>query len=297
MTRPKIFLLCFLGITALAFALMRPAITPTPSQVQPSAAPTSERILLKYVRSDSTLNPQMPSISHSSTEDRARAAALLNKKRNSSEQTDLINFYASAASDLRALIERHATERDQELRTALISICVKSLAAENERVKMVSLESLRHMNVSDGKAYALNLLRGEPLVAEQAIMYLGRINANEAFEPVHEIALTSTSIETKAIAIRNLVLVGGKRHPDKVMVVLEPALSDPSRKIRMEALRILPRFAGSVSNGLRARVKDLAQAATTGKRDEAQEKMEAEAALLTIDTLVNAQKDEHSLNH
>jgi hypothetical protein len=286
MTRLKLCILSSLCLAAMVFGLTL-ARAPKRTSEQDSKPFEPSRPQLPPNRNSDSQNS---SNSIGTSEQRARATALLGKKRSEEEQNDLLRLYTSLPEDLRALIERHALDRDQELKKALAFSCVKLLAEENDTAKIASLASLHNLNDSAGKESALKLLDGTAPVVKKAIMYLGRINANEAFPLVSQLALNATSVEIKGTALRNLVLVGGAQHPEKVIEVLTSALSDHSRQVRVEALRILPRFAGYVNAGIRARLKELAKPILNGEQDESHEQMAAQASLEAVEVFAQGKR-------
>lgn len=196
----------------------------------------------------------------STSGERAEALKLISRG-DAASQRELARVHRSAGRDVRHLIEQHAIEKDGDLKQRLAAQAAAALEEKCPESKIAALETLHHLAAPEAAERVQPLVTGEemPEVAEKAIAYLGRVNCHEAFDRVFAVARNSGNPRLKSTAIRNLVLIGGGKHPEKVIKLLAHALDDPSPRIQAEALRILPRFSAGVTPEMRKHVEELAK--------------------------------------
>lgn len=200
----------------------------------------------------------------------------------------LADLYPLSDAPTRRLIERHAVDKDEELKRTLIAQSVASLDSEDNGVQISGLETLRFLAVPDGAEKALALLSDdEPSqVCTVSIGYLGRVNHEEAFEKVSSLAAAEEDEAIRATAIRNLPLVGGKKNPDKTVDVLAKALESGNPAVQAEALGALGRFIDKITPETRGRIEALAKI-DAENRDEKRVK---ESAAMLLDHLEALEK-------
>ena len=166
---------------------------------------------------------------------------------------------------------------------------VAALKDANPEIQAAGLEALARKASPEGKDAALKLLAQASTlpapVTARAVSYLGRISAHEAFQPVHDLAMTATDPELKSIAIRNLVLCGGRSHPKESVAVVEPALLDENRKVQNEAVRLVCFFPQNVSAKMKERLADLAKTPKSTDELTNQITISAQASLAQLNAL------------
>ena len=200
-----------------------------------------------------------PSVSRG--EDWKTAEALL-VEGDAESRKELAELHFRAGRDLQHVIRRRAAEGSPELKRELVAASRVALDGTDPGRKVAALQTLHRLASNEAAEEALGLLSKNepPEVTEAAIGYLGRVNCHEAFEEILEHARDSRDLRVKATAIRNLILVGGRKRPKEAVPVIERALFSSEPRLQEEALRILGRFPRHVTPEVRKRVKELAEA-------------------------------------
>ncbi|HHN46474.1 MAG TPA: hypothetical protein ENN09_03435 [Planctomycetes bacterium] len=104
-------------------------------------------------------------------------------------------------------------------------------------------------------------------VVEATIVQYGRNRDESSLDEVLMLSGDARDVRVRSVAIRNLVLVGGRKHPEKTVPVLEKALFDVEPQVQAEALRVMGRFVEHLSPAARQRIKELS-ALTPRNREE-----------------------------
>ena len=196
----------------------------------------------------------------SSREHRKAVEALLAED-GAASRKELAGLHFRVGRDLQHVIRRRAAEGSPELKKELVAASKVALDGTDPGRKVAALQTLHRLASNEAADEALGLLlkNEPPEVTEAAVAYLGRVNCHEAFEEVLEHARDSRDLRVRATAIRNLILVGGRKRPGEAMPVIERALFSSEPRLQEEALRILGRFPRHVTPAVRERVKELAE--------------------------------------
>lgn len=289
-SRHKWLLLPAVIVTAVAVSLclLLGGWEPAPRESQAEYRPAMPReAAVAHTHRATAPTPGLSSKEHKKT-----VEALL-AKGDAASRKELADLHFQMGRDLQHMIERRAMNGNPELKRELTAASKAALAGPDRDRKVAALQTLHRLAAGEAADEALALLSQDepPEVTEAAIGYLGRVNCHEAFDRVLERARDSRDLRVKATAIRNLVLVGGRKHPEKVVAVVETALSAPDLRLQAEALRILGRFPEQVTPAIRERVKELAEG-------EAKERMAAdvkEAARMLSEHLEALAKMPHDM--
>ena len=222
--------------------------------------------------------PQPPKVTESPNT-KAVIDALIARNDDASSKK-LLDMHSTTDEITRRQIERHAVEKDVKLKSAIAEQAVTELDITEPSRKTSALETLRFIADPSGVEKAGRLLSDnqKPEVVAGAISYLGRVNNEASFDKVIALAKDSPDNQVKATAIRNLVLVGGSKHPVETVSVLNSALLGQDWTSQAEALRVLGRFPDQITPETRKRIEDLASA-QADTREKEQVKMSAKMLL------------------
>jgi len=163
---------------------------------------------------------------------------------------EIVSVYGNLDISTRRLIERQAVEKDADLKSAIVNQASGDVSSKDIHAQIKALESLRFMKAAGSEPKAIEIVKtsSSPELKCAAINYLGSVNSIDAFDTVLSTADNSSSpVDIKATAIRNVVLVGGRNHPDETVAVLAKCLKDKDLTVKTEVIYVLGRFPDKIT--------------------------------------------------